>query len=31
MSKVPAIRLHDAWHTCGTLMRVQGVPIVVIS
>jgi integrase len=28
---VRAIRLHDARHTCGTLMRMQGVPIVVIA
>ena len=28
---VPKIRLHDARHTCGTLMHMQGVPIVVIS
>ncbi|WP_324188827.1 MULTISPECIES: tyrosine-type recombinase/integrase [Nocardia] len=25
------IRLHDARHTCGTLMHLQGVPIAVIS
>jgi integrase len=25
------IRLHDARHTCGTLMHLQGVPIVVVS
>lgn len=30
-AKVPSIRLHDARHTCGTLMHMQGVPIVVIS
>ena len=30
-AKVPSIRLHDARHTCGTLMHLQGVPIVVIS
>jgi integrase len=30
-AKVPAIRLHDARHTCGTLMHMQGVPIVVIA
>jgi integrase len=29
--KVPSIRLHDARHTCGTLMHLQGVPIVVVS
>jgi integrase len=28
---VPKIRLHDARHTCGTLMHMQGLPIVVIS
>lgn len=28
---VPAIRLHDARHTCGTLMHMQGQPIAVIS
>lgn len=28
---VPRIRLHDARHTCGTLMHLQGVPIVLIS
>jgi integrase len=30
-AKVPQIRLHDARHTCGTLLHMQGVPIVVIS
>lgn len=30
-AKVPAIRLHDARHTCGTLMHLQGVPIVTVS
>ena len=30
-AQVPSIRLHDARHTCGTLMHMQGVPIVVIS
>ena len=30
-AKVPSIRLHDARHTCGTLMHMQGVPIAVIS
>lgn len=30
-AKVSAIRLHDARHTCGTLMHLQGVPIAVIS
>jgi len=28
---VPAIRLHDARHTCGTLMHLQGEPISVIA
>lgn len=28
---VPPIRLHDARHTCGTLMHLQGVPVAVIS
>lgn len=28
---VPAIRLHDARHTCGTLMHLQGEPVIVIS
>ena len=28
---VPRIRLHDARHTCATLMHLQGVPIVTIS
>jgi len=28
---VPRIRLHDARHTCGTIMHLQGVPIAVIS
>lgn len=28
---VPTIRLHDARHTCATLMHLQGVPIAVIS
>ena len=28
---MPPIRLHDARHTCGTLMHLQGVPIVVVS
>jgi integrase len=31
VAKVPAIRLHDARHTCGTLMHLRGVPIAVIS
>jgi integrase len=30
-AKVPKIRLHDARHTCGTLMHLQGLPIVIIS
>ena len=30
-AKVPPIRLHDARHTCGTLMHLQGVPIAVVS
>ena len=28
---VPPVRLHDARHTCGTLMHLEGVPIAVIS
>ena len=28
---MPAIRLHDARHTCGTLMHLRGVPTAVIS
>ncbi|GAB2652631.1 hypothetical protein GCM10027088_33360 [Nocardia goodfellowii] len=28
---VRRIRLHDARHTCGTLMHLQGVPIAVIA
>jgi len=28
---VPSIRLHDARHTCGSVMHMQGVPIAVIS
>ena len=24
---VPLVRLHDARHTCGTLMHLEGVPI----
>lgn len=31
MAKVRRLRLHDARHTCGTLMHLQGVPIAVIS
>ncbi|WP_324194229.1 site-specific integrase [Nocardia terpenica] len=30
-AKVRRIRLHDARHTCGTIMHLQGVPIAVIS
>jgi integrase len=30
-AKVPAIRLHDARHTCATLMHLRGVPIAVIA
>jgi integrase len=30
-AKVPRIRLHDARHTCGTLMHLAGEPIAVIS
>jgi Phage integrase family len=30
-AKVSPIRLHDARHTCGTLMHLQVVPIVVVS
>jgi integrase len=30
-AKVAKIRLHDARHTCGTLVHLQGVPIVVVS
>lgn len=28
---VPAIRLHDARHTCATLMHLRGVPIAVVA
>jgi integrase len=28
---VPQIRLHDARHTCATLMHLQGVPIVLVA
>ncbi|MFG2065073.1 tyrosine-type recombinase/integrase [Micromonospora sp. NPDC048871] len=28
---MPVIRLHDARHTCGTLMHLRGVPAAVIS
>ena len=31
LAKVPVIRLHDARHTCGTLMHLRGVPMAVIS
>jgi len=30
-ARLPAIRLHDARHTCGTLMHLPGVPTAVIS
>lgn len=30
-SGLPAIRLHDTRHTCGTLMHLRGVPTAVIS
>jgi len=30
-AKVPTIRLHDARHTCATLMHLRGVPIAVIA
>jgi integrase len=30
-AKVRRIRLHDARHTCGTLMHLEGVPVAVIS
>jgi integrase len=30
-AKLPAIRLHDCRHTCGTLMHLRGVPVAVIS
>ena len=30
-ARLPAIRLHDARHTCGTLMHLRGVPTAVIS
>jgi integrase len=30
-AKVPRIRLHDARHTCGTLLHLQGVPVAVIA
>jgi integrase len=30
-ARVPVIRLHDARHTCGTLMHLRGVPTAVIS
>jgi integrase len=30
-AKVRRIRLHDARHTCGTLLHLQGVPVAVIS
>ncbi|WP_424751760.1 site-specific integrase [Mycobacterium sp.] len=28
---VPLVRLHDARHTCATLMHLQGVPIVLVA
>ena len=28
---IPAVRLHDARHSCATLMHLQGVPIAVIA
>lgn len=31
MAGVPRIRLHDARHTCGTTMHLQGVPAAVIA
>jgi integrase len=30
-SGVPAVRLHDARHSCATLMHLDGVPIAVIA
>ncbi len=30
-ANVPRIRLHDARHTCGTLLHLQGVPVAVIA
>ena len=30
-ANLPAIRLHDARHTCGTLMHLRGVPTAVIT
>jgi integrase len=30
-ARLPVIRLHDARHTCGTLMHLRGVPTAVIS
>jgi integrase len=29
--KIPQVRLDDARHSCGTLMRLRGVPIAVIA
>ena len=29
--KIKRVRLHDARHTCGTLMHLRGVPIAVIA
>lgn len=31
LAKVPHVRLHDARHSCGTLMQARGVPIAVIA
>jgi integrase len=28
---VPQVRLHDARHTCATLMHLQGVPIALVA
>jgi integrase len=30
-ASVPPVRLHDARHTCGTLMHLEGVPIAVMA
>jgi integrase len=29
--EVPQVRLHDARHTCATLMHLQGVPIALVA
>jgi integrase len=29
--EVPQVRLHDARHTCATLMHLQGVPVVLVA